>query len=160
MARTTTRSNRRWATLIITIVFIVSLGPKGSGNRVSAIRVLDHFGIDEASIGNNELYFKHLLDTTSELDAAIVTAGIGHPDLAEVLGTKQFDLLPVADTEAVETLHPYLSTAEVPRVSLPRIHRFPQRRFRQSQLLHIWWLETRLRTVLSVPPGPPCTRSL
>jgi hypothetical protein len=82
---------------------------------VSAIRVLEHFGIDKASIGNNELYFKHLLDATSTLDAAIVTAGIGHRDLADVLRTNQFELLPIADTEAVEILHPYLRAAEIPR---------------------------------------------
>jgi len=93
----------------------VSLGPEGSGNRKSALRVLDHFRIGEANLGHNRLYFKELLDDTPSLDAAIVTAGIGHRDLAEVLGTNDFDLLPIADAEAVDMLHPFLRSTKVPR---------------------------------------------
>jgi len=92
----------------------VSLGPKGSGNRASALRVLKHFEIDAAGLGQNKQYFGHLLDGPT-LDAAIVTAGIGHTDLVEVLSTNQFCLMPIADAEAVDMLHPYLRSTEVPR---------------------------------------------
>lgn len=93
----------------------VSLGLEGSGNRKSALRVLDHFGIGEAELGHNTLYFKRLLDDGSTLDAAIVTAGIGHSDLAEVLGTDEFELLPIVDAAAIETLDPFFRSAELPR---------------------------------------------
>ncbi len=92
----------------------VSLGREGSGNRVSALRVVRHFEIDEAELGHNDWYFGRLLDEPT-LDAAIVTAGIGHAGLTKVLGTNQFDLLPIADAEAVDMLHPYLRSIEVPR---------------------------------------------
>ncbi|MBC8870083.1 MAG: TAXI family TRAP transporter solute-binding subunit [Planctomycetes bacterium] len=92
----------------------VSLGSEGSGNRVSALRVLKHFEIDVAGLGQNDRYFGHLLDEPT-LDAAIVTAGIGHADLVEVFSTNQFELLPIADAEAVDMLHPYLRSTEVPR---------------------------------------------
>lgn len=93
----------------------ISLGPKQSGNRHAALRVLKHFGIDGTSSKQNVLHFKHLLDDEAELDAAIVTAGIGHGDLAEVLRTNQFDLLPIADAEAVDMVHPYLRSIDIPR---------------------------------------------
>ena len=94
----------------------VSLGPERSGNRHSALRVLNHFGIDVArSEPVKKLHFKHLLDDSATLDAAIVTAGIGHGDLAEVLRTNEFELLPIADVQAVDMVHPYLRSTEVPR---------------------------------------------
>lgn len=100
----------------------VSLGFGESGNRKTALCMLGHFGMDETGLGTDatrseldRLYFKHLLDEGSPLDAAIVTAGIGHGDLAEVLGTNQFELLPITDAKAVDMLYPYLSSTEVPR---------------------------------------------
>ncbi len=92
----------------------VSLGLPRSGNRVSALKLLDHFEIKAAGLPDNERYFGDLLDDPS-LDAAIVTAGILHPDLRKVLHTTEFELLPIPGAQAVDMLHPFLRSTEVPR---------------------------------------------
>ena len=59
----------------------VCLGQSGSGNRVAALKVLAHFGIDQAELkGQNDLSFAALANDKS-IDAAIVTAGVEHPSL-------------------------------------------------------------------------------
>ena len=92
----------------------VSLGPPGSGNRQSALRVLGHFGVDPAGLGHNERYFGRWMDEPT-LDAAIVTVGIGHPDLVAAISSNEFELLPIADAEAVGMLQPFLRSTGVPR---------------------------------------------
>jgi len=92
----------------------VSLGPKTSGNRVTALHVLEHYGIDETELKEDERYFGKWSEEP-RLDAAIVAAGIGHRDLAEVLSTNDFELLAIADAEAVDMLHPFLRSTDVPR---------------------------------------------
>lgn len=93
----------------------VSLGREGSGIRKSALRLLEHFGINVADVGHNDMRFQHLLDDDSPLDAAIVTAGIGHRDLADMLRTNKLELLPIADAKAIEMLDPFPHATEVPR---------------------------------------------
>lgn len=71
----------------------IALGSKGSGFRAQSMLLLEHLGIDESSIGMNELYFARLLDTP-ELEGAIVTTGMPNPDLRSVLMSGEFRLLP------------------------------------------------------------------
>ena len=108
------RKDRQIETIADLVGRNVSLGRPGSGNRVTALRVLKHYGISESDLEQNELHFGRVLDEPL-MDAAIVTAGIGHPDLSAVLRSNQFDLLPIADAEAVDTLHPFLRSTIVPR---------------------------------------------
>ncbi len=92
----------------------VAIGRTGSGHRRSSMKVLEHFHVDPDDLGMNDRYFKELLDEPA-LDAAIVTAGIEHPDLREVLATHQFDLLPIHSAPAIDLVHPFLRNMEIPR---------------------------------------------
>ncbi|MBC8350805.1 MAG: TAXI family TRAP transporter solute-binding subunit [Planctomycetes bacterium] len=91
----------------------VALGREGSGMRASAINLLARFEIDPDEFGQNDLYFKQLLDTP-ELDAAIVTTGIENQDVNEVLATNEFQLLPILDATAIEMRDPYFRRMEIP----------------------------------------------
>ncbi len=93
----------------------VSLGAIGSGSRDAALKVLDHFGIDESDLeGENEMPFTELADNDA-IDAAIVTAGIEHPSLKELLSTNQYDIVPIRSAMAMEMVHPFLRNVEIPR---------------------------------------------
>lgn len=93
----------------------VCLGQKGSGNRDAALKVLQHFGIDQNDIaGNNDLPLEDLLGDSS-IEAAIVTAGIEHPLLRKLLSTHQFEILPIRSAVAMELVHPFVRNVEIPR---------------------------------------------
>lgn len=92
----------------------VALGPHGSGTRNSAEKILKHFDIDPSDLKGTEAYFTALVEDTS-LDAAIVTAGVEHPDLRRVLETAGFDLLPVHIAPALDMVHPFLRSVQIPR---------------------------------------------
>lgn len=93
----------------------VCLGRKGSGNRDAAISVLHHFGIDESDLdGANDLPFASLADDES-MEAAIVTAGIEHPSLRQLMSTNQFDILPIRSAMAMQLIHPFVRNVEIPR---------------------------------------------
>jgi TRAP transporter TAXI family solute receptor len=92
----------------------IALGHMGSGSRISALQVLDHFDIDEDDLGDNERYFMELLDDPS-LEGAIMTTGIENPDLHKVLSDDRFKLLPILNAEAIELAHPFFRMAHIPR---------------------------------------------
>jgi TRAP transporter TAXI family solute receptor len=92
----------------------VALGWEGSGNRISAIKVLDHFGIRDHEIGKNRLHFKRLADDPS-LDAALAIAGVGHRDLVEILASNEYRLHPVESARAIDMVHPFLRYSEIPQ---------------------------------------------
>lgn len=92
----------------------VSLGPSGSGNRTSALDLLAHYGLSLKDVQASEAYFKTLLDD-DKLEAAIVTAGIGHPDLRSMLATNQFELIPISSAPAIDLVHPFLKSVQIPR---------------------------------------------
>lgn len=92
----------------------VALGPTGSGNRASALKVLKHFGMESTDLTSTNDYFKTLLDDAT-LDAAIVTAGIEHPDLHQVLATNRFQLIPIRSAKAIDMVNPFLKSSQIPR---------------------------------------------
>lgn len=93
----------------------VCLGRSGSGNRDAALKVLQHFGIDAGDLkGENDLPFTSLSGDES-MEAAIVTAGIEHPSLRELLSTNQFDIVPIRSAMAMELVHPFVRNVEIPR---------------------------------------------
>ncbi len=92
----------------------VVLGPEGSGTRLSALEVLKHFSIRPDALLSNNLYFTALLEKP-ELEAAIVTAGIEHPQLRQVLATHQFRLLSIPSSAAIQMVHPFLRKVEIPQ---------------------------------------------
>jgi TRAP transporter TAXI family solute receptor len=91
----------------------VVLGPAGSGMRESALVLVRHYGLDPASLLDNERYFGELISESS-LDAAIVTTGFLNHDLQKVMATRQFDLLSISDAEALSIHYPYLSPQVIP----------------------------------------------
>ena len=92
----------------------VSLGTVGSGNRTSAIQLLQYYMLDPSDLDDTDHYFIDLL-TESSLDAAIVTAGLENPDLKKLMASHQFQLLPVRSSTAIDLTHPFLRAAEIPR---------------------------------------------
>ncbi len=92
----------------------IALGKVGSGNRKSALQLLKHFGVATGDLEKSSVYFKTMLEDET-IDAAIVTAGVEHPDLQEVLATHDFDLLPVPSAAALEMSHPFLQRVEIPQ---------------------------------------------
>ena len=93
---------------------MVALGPRGSGMRESALKVLGHYGLGESDISMNERYFKELLKD-EELDAAIVTTGMLNPDLGELMATGDFELVPVSLAAAISAHYPFLDPIVIPR---------------------------------------------
>ena len=92
----------------------VALGPEGSGMRTGAQRFLRHYGIDPDGLGQNERYFADLAEDPSP-DAAIVTAGFLNRDLQRLLGSGQFELLPIKNAEAVAAKDPHLRPFTIAR---------------------------------------------
>jgi TRAP transporter TAXI family solute receptor len=92
----------------------VSLGLEGSGNRTSAIQLLEYYDMQPSDVSNTKHYFKDLLSDSS-IEAAVVTAGIENPDLKELMSSQQFRLVPVKSSAAIDLTHPFFRTAEIPR---------------------------------------------
>ncbi len=91
----------------------VALGKSGSGMRESAARLLSYFDITAEQLGGVDCYFRDLLEDDS-LDAAIVTTGAENPDLANLLRSNQFDLLPIPNTAALSLRDAYFTDAVIP----------------------------------------------
>jgi len=91
----------------------VSVGPEGSGMRTLALTLLEHYSLGEL-VETSDAYFLELLEDES-LDAAIVTTGLLNQDLGALLATRQFELLPVLDAEALGVKHAFLVPIDIPR---------------------------------------------
>lgn len=98
----------------------IAIGRPSSGNRLSALAVLEHFSVDLDSLGEKDFYFKRLLDDEL-LDGAIVTTGVTNPDLEALLQTQndegefEFDLLPLPSAPAIDLVSPFFQKTEIPR---------------------------------------------
>lgn len=72
----------------------IMIGKEGSGNRVSALKILAVFGVThENSSFSDEDYRK--MESNHALDAAIVVTGLDNEALRKLLGTGGFRLLPI-----------------------------------------------------------------
>jgi len=83
--------------------------------RQTALKILEHYGVEPESLQNTEHYFTDLLVDDPPLEGAIVTAGLANPDLQRVLRSHRFRLLPITDSKAIEMKEPFLRHAEIPR---------------------------------------------
>ncbi len=93
----------------------VVLGRPNSGMLRSASVLLEHYRIDPDSINTNpDAYFTDILENDA-IDAAIVTTGAMNPDLQRVLGTGDFDLIPIEDAEAIAMRHFAFAAVHIPR---------------------------------------------
>lgn len=93
----------------------VALGSVGTGMRQTALKILDHYGVNADSLRNTECFFTDVLGDEPPLEAAIVTAGLGNSDLQRVLRSDRFRLIPIMDSEAIEMKEPFLRDAVIPR---------------------------------------------
>ena len=91
------------------------IGPMGSGNRSAATKVLKHFDILPGDLQGKNDDDITVLTRDSSIDAAIVTAGILHPFLTELLSSNRFEILPIRSAVALELRHPFLRNVIVPR---------------------------------------------
>jgi len=92
----------------------VSVGPLGSGMRASAETLLEHYQIELGPENTRADYFARLADDPS-LDAAIITTGLMNPDLRRLLERREFELLPILDSEAMVFRFPQLTAYTIPR---------------------------------------------
>lgn len=92
----------------------ISLGPEGSGMRQSATKLLEHYGVPVDALTQTEEYFDQLVSDDT-LQGAIVTTGIENQDLAAILNTGDFELLPIEDARAIELKTPFLKMMEIPQ---------------------------------------------
>ncbi len=93
----------------------VCLGQDGSGNRDAALKVLRHFGLSANELrGNNNLPFTAMGNDRS-IEAAIVTAGIEHPSLQDMMLTHEFEIVPIRSAVAIELVNPFMRNVEIPR---------------------------------------------
>lgn len=92
----------------------VVFGPQGSGMRASADRILEHYSLEGQIVNPTDHYFADLLEEPS-IDGAIVTTGLMNRDLQKVLGSGEFDLIPVKGAKAIAVKEPYFELTELPR---------------------------------------------
>jgi TRAP transporter TAXI family solute receptor len=69
----------------------VSLGPAKSGMRYSALKILSFYKVDATSLRESARPFTDL--ASADLDAAIVTTGLGNPELVSLLQSNAYRLL-------------------------------------------------------------------
>lgn len=93
----------------------VCLGDEKSGSRTAAIKVIEHFGLvlDDLTV-RNDMPLETMEDDES-IDAAIITAGIGHPGLGRLLASNKFELVPIRSAIALELVHPFFRNDVIPR---------------------------------------------
>lgn len=93
----------------------VSLGSaNGSSMQASAQMLLDHYDVDPNSLQSREVTYKSLLseDPQVQLDAAIVTIGLGSPGVRRILADPSYKLLELSD--AADFYHPTLRAFRIP----------------------------------------------
>jgi len=79
----------------------VSLGPVGSGMRVSALKMLDYYGVAEESLTRTQAFFTELLSDAS-LQAAVVTlGGQTSSQFKKLVSDSRFKLLPIPDADQI-----------------------------------------------------------
>lgn len=93
----------------------IALGFEGSGERVTASKLLAYHGIQIDQLELNQHSFKDLLAENSPLEGAIVTTGIQHPALLELLKTRDYRLLSVDIAPAIEMADPFLRRVDIPQ---------------------------------------------
>lgn len=78
----------------------IVVGREGSGNRVSALKILKFFGVNEETASFSPASFLQLRQNQA-LDAAIVVTGLDNPALTEILEIGEFRLLPIPPREEI-----------------------------------------------------------
>lgn len=89
----------------------VAVGAKGSGTLGDAERILAHYRI---RLRDKKLLSFSALQTDAGLDAAITTSGFLNPQLAALLGSGAFELLPIGDAEALSVYFPFYAPRSIP----------------------------------------------
>lgn len=103
----------------------VALGLPDSGMRSTALQILGHYRIKESDVQIKNAYFLDLLQDR-QLDAAIVTTGIANADLAQLLATRQFVLVPLQDADALVLKFPHFRKFEIPSGLYDQAPRLPE----------------------------------
>jgi TRAP transporter TAXI family solute receptor len=78
----------------------IAVGPDGSGNRASALKILAFFDVTEQNAKFSKDDFVQL-ETERNLDAAIVVTGLENPKLWSLFETGDFRLLPIPSREEI-----------------------------------------------------------
>lgn len=112
--------NARVATMADLAGRTILVGLPGSGMQRSALDLLDHYHLAQQA-RLKEQHFTDLLDDEGkDYDAAIVTSGVENDDLARVLGTGAFGLLPL-DSQALARRYRHFDEYEIPRNMWPPV---------------------------------------
>ncbi len=92
----------------------VIIGAPHSGMQKSALEIMRYHGMGKEHFQAHESYFM-TLETNAAIDAAIVTAGIMHPDLRSLLNTGEYELIPVDYAEAIAMQNPFFIKMNIPK---------------------------------------------
>jgi uncharacterized protein len=92
----------------------VVVGAEGSGTLQIAHRILQRYSLTKGAFHEVPGHYTTLLkDPTT--DAALVSTGLTSPELLPVLGTGNFDVLPIEDARALALLNPFFFETSIPR---------------------------------------------
>lgn len=92
----------------------ILVGAPGSGTLEIAHRILARYALKEGEFHEVSGHYTDLIADESS-DAALVSTGLTSPELLMVLGTGQFDVLPVEDARALALLNPFFFETTIPR---------------------------------------------
>jgi TRAP transporter TAXI family solute receptor len=92
----------------------IVIGPQHSGMQESAMDILRYHGIEEDQFEARTSYFMDM-ETDPNIEAAIVTAGMMHPDLKQLLNTGKFRLIPIEYAEAIAMQSPFFIQMIIPK---------------------------------------------
>lgn len=97
----------------------ISVGPDGSGTKLTAGRVLSAFGLNDKKVEKHFLTFSQSVDALKNgtIDAAFIFSGLPNPEIATLASQMPITLIPVP-REVVSNLHKehgYYSVKMIPQ---------------------------------------------
>ncbi len=92
----------------------VAIGQVGSGERVGATHILEHYGIVPEDLRFNSSHFSEM-ETNPEIEAAIVTTSLLNPTLKKFMKTGKYTLMPIEEAGGLSFHKPYLTPNTIPQ---------------------------------------------
>ncbi|MGK7888818.1 MAG: TAXI family TRAP transporter solute-binding subunit [Leptolyngbyaceae cyanobacterium] len=95
----------------------IALMPKGSGSHSLFWPVGEHYGLDPREFTSTILSTREATQAllNDEVDALFRVIGIGNAEIAKVLKTGQFNLVPFDQIQALQLTQPYLQSTIIPK---------------------------------------------
>jgi TRAP transporter TAXI family solute receptor len=98
----------------------ISLGALQSDHRQNALKLLDHYRVEEKTLRNTEVSPLELLEGDN-LDGAIITSSFKDEYLQKLMASGNFKLIEIEAAEGAATAYPYLHASTLPVGVYPSI---------------------------------------